>query len=439
MIKNKIEMKLEQIKNRAAALLLCLLPALFAAAQTNMYTLEQCRTMALEHNARMKNAKNDRAGAEQTRKEAFTRYFPTVSATGAGYNANKGMASLALAPDMGLSLLKNGVVGTVTAVQPLFAGGQIVNGNRLAKVGEAVSRLQLEQAENEVTLTSEQYFWQVVALQEKLKTVQAADTMLQSLCKEVEVAVAAGLVTRNDLLQVQLKRNEMESSRITLENGIAVSKMLLAQYIGIADSTDFVLSADIPADMSSASLSELYRDPSSSLSLTPEYRLLQENLKANRLKHKLEIGKNLPTMGIGAGYVYHDLFDNDRSFGMVFATVSVPLSGWWGGSHAVKRQKLQVRNAENDLTDKSQMLVIRMQKSWRDVTDASRQLDVANKSIEQSAENLRLNKQYYRAGTTKMSDLLQAQTLYRQSRDAYVDAYVSYRIKTVEYLQATGR
>jgi hypothetical protein len=38
-----------------------------------------------------------------------------------------------------------------------------------------------------------------------------------------------------------------------------------------------------------------------------------------------------------------------------------------------------------------------------------------------------------------MSDLLDAQTLYQQSRDKYVDSYAQFKIKATEYLQATGR
>jgi outer membrane protein TolC len=80
-----------------------------------------------------------------------------------------------------------------------------------------------------------------------------------------------------------------------------------------------------------------------------------------------------------------------------------------------------------------------MQKAWNDLQDAYKQMGIAANSIEQSAENLRLNEDYYRAGTTTMSDLLDAETLYQQSRDKYVDAFSSFRIKEVEYLQATGR
>ena len=64
---------------------------------------------------------------------------------------------------------------------------------------------------------------------------------------------------------------------------------------------------------------------------------------------------------------------------------------------------------------------------------------IARNSIEQSEENLRLNEQYYKAGTFSMSDLLQAQQFYQQICDKYAEAYSKYEISKTEYLQATGR
>lgn len=64
-----------------------------------------------------------------------------------------------------------------------------------------------------------------------------------------------------------------------------------------------------------------------------------------------------------------------------------------------------------------------MQKAWNDVVEARQQLQIARHSIEQSEENLRLNRDRYRAGTCRMSDLLEAQLLYQQSCDKHTDAY----------------
>ena len=124
---------------------------------------------------------------------------------------------------------------------------------------------------------------------------------------------------------------------------------------------------------------------------------------------------------------------------MAFATVSVPISDWWGGSHAIRRKKIEQQKAEEQLADNSELLKIRIQNAWNNVQEAYQQLQLAQRSIEQSEENLRLNRDYYRAGTSKMSDLLEAQLLYQQALDRRTDAYADYHNKLLEYRQASGQ
>ena len=132
-----------------------------------LLSLQQLKDSALRNNIAMRTARLDMDAAQQQRKEAFINYFPNVSGTGLWFNANKGMAKMdvnpsemispeagamlgqmfppealaALASPISMSMLKNGTIGSLMAVQPLFAGGQIINGNKLARVGEDVTRL----------------------------------------------------------------------------------------------------------------------------------------------------------------------------------------------------------------------------------------------------------------------------------------------------------
>lgn len=432
---------------------------LTATAQTT-YTLQQLKDSALQNNIAVSNARLSIEAATLQRKEAFTKYFPNVSATGLWFNANKGMAQTsfnpseaipasmasalstslpaealsALANPISISMMKNGTIAGITALQPVFAGGQIVNGNRLARVGEDISRLQLQLSENEVERTVEQYYWQLGSLQQKILTVAAVDTLLADIHKDVDVAIRAGVALRNDLLQVQLRQNEVESQRLKLRNGISIVRLLLAQYCGLPD-TAFVLSHDADAEIPVT----MRQDHQQALLSTSEYRLLGKQVEATKLQKNLAVGQNLPSVAIGAGYNYHNLLDNDHSFAMLFATVSVPISGWWGGSHAIKRKKIALQQAIDEQQDKAELLQIRMQNAWNNVVEARQQLDIAQRSIEQSEENLRLHRDYYRAGTCKMSDLLEAQLLYQQSCDKHTDAYADLQNKILEYRQSTGQ
>ena len=352
--------------------LIALCCAMSASAQT--YTLTQLKDSALNNNIAIRS-------------------FPNVSGTGLWFNADKGMAKMDINPSeyitpelgaslaqmlppealaslgspMSMTMMKNGTIAGITAVQPVFAGGQIVNGNRLAKVGEDVSRLQLQLSQKEVERQTEQYYWQLVTLQEKLKTIEAVQALLADIHKDVDVAVRAGVAMRNDLLQVQLRQNDVESNKVKLNNGINIVRMLLAQYCGINSNQFSVKSAEI-RDVSSIQATR--QDYDQALQHTTEYQLLNKQVEATKLQRKMEIGKNMPTVGVGAGYNYHNLLDNDRTFGMIFATVNVPISDWWGGSHSIKRKKIEQQKAEEQLADNSELLKIRMQNAWNNVEEA---------------------------------------------------------------------
>ena len=429
----------------------------FSVAQT--YTLEQIKDSALHNNIAIRSARYNIQAAQQQRKEAFTKYFPNVSGTGLWFNANKGMAKMDMnpsefiSPELGatfaqmlpaealaalgnpvsISMMKNGTIGSLMAVQPVFAGGQIINGNKLAKVGEDVSRLQLQLSENEVENTAEQYFWQLASMQEKMKTIEAVDTLLASIHNDVDVAVRAGLVMPNDLLQVQLRQNDIESQRLKLHNGISIVRLLLSQYCGLCD-TSFVISYQTDV-ISPLATKQNHRQ---ALLGTAEYQLLGKQVEAANLQKKLAVGQNLPSVAVGAGYNYHNLMDNNHTFAMVFATVSVPISDWWGGSHAIKRRKIEHQKAVEQLEDNAQQLQIRMRNAWNGVEESYQQLLLAQRSIEQASENLRLNRNYYKAGVSKMSDLLEAQMLYQQSCDKRTDAFADLQLRLLEYKQATG-
>jgi outer membrane protein TolC len=426
------------------------LVALNATAQT-AYTLEQCKELSLKNNAQAKNSQLSIAIAEQTKKEAFTHYFPSVSAVGAGFKANNPMLKMDLdlspilgqfgmpaMPPIGINALEDGIIGSVVATQPVFAGGQIVNGNKLAKLGVEVSRYREKMSDDEILLKTEEFYWQLCALGEKVKTTAEIETKLNSLHKDVKVAYEAGLITQNDLFKVELKQNELASRKLKLESSMKLLKMALGQHIGIAPGA-FTIENSISEDMPSPYENRI--NPEDALLQRAEYRLLDKSVEAGRLQKKMEIGKNLPTVAVGAGYNYYgfDKSKMENGFGMVFATVSIPVSGWWGGSHAIKKQNLNILAAENNKQNASEMLLIQMQQLWDESVEAYRQMALFRQSIDIAAENVRLNGDYYKAGTGILTDLLDAQSALQQSRDQYTEAATEYQIKLSRYLQATGQ
>ncbi len=414
-------------------------------------TLDECVRMALENNAKMRTAQYSVDASRQTSQEAFTKYFPSVSATGIAFTANHGMLQhsfnlplSAFIPgmadmDFNIGLLKKGSAAGINLVQPIFLGGRIVNGNRLAHVGEEVSRLQQRQTADEVRLDVEQYYWQLVSLHSKQQTLNKVIAMLDTLTSQVQSYVDAGITTTNDLLEVKLKRNEMLVAQSELDNGISVVRMLLSQYIGKGTTGAIDVASDIDPGVLPAFPTEIFRAPEECLEQTIAHGLLTQNVKAKELEQKMAVGNNLPMVAAGAGYNYEHLLDQSHTFANVYVTVSIPLTDWWGGSHNMKKKRLETKIANTQLEDNSQLLIIAMTNAWNDLKTSYKQMEISKESISQSAENLRLNQNFYKAGTTTITDVLNAQTLYQQSQDKFVEAYGNFQVKKLAYLQATGR
>lgn len=418
---------------------MAMIAAMPAMAQTDtVYTVDECVALALQNSKQAQNARNDVDAAVSLRREAFTKYFPEISAIGMAFWANHDIFQYNVLDLIELGIIKNGKTAGIQAMQPVFVGGQIVNGNRLASVGEEVARLRQTQTDNELRLTTETLFWKLATLESTRTTLQAAVTTLDSIATQVQVAVDAGLVTRNDLLKVQLRRNTYRSEMVDLDNGIALVKMLLGQYMGLGTQGNVEIAADVPSATPPLPY-ELYIAPADALHSTVDYQLLDKNVEAKRLEKRMELGKYLPTVAVGAGWYYHDLLDQNHNFGAIQIGVAIPISGWWGGSHALKRKSLALMNAENERDDFGEKLQIEIRDKWNNLTAAHRKMEVEAEGIAQSEENFRLSSMYFEAGISTIADLLEAETSLKQSREGYIAAYGAFCTASAAYLIATGR
>lgn len=439
---------------------LCIICSHLLSAQPT-YTLDSCLSLALQHNIDIKNKLLSIDMAKQTKKEAFTNYFPMISASLLGlYGSTKGTMNLNMelsvdpitipminitTPEytfprfntsIDYSFVQYGYSAGIKAIQPLFVGGQIYYGNRLAKIGVKAEELQLSLSQNEIIKKVEDYFWQIVYLQEQLKTIRIIQEQLNRIGKDAGVAVEAGMVHTNDLLKIQLKEKELAAARLKVENGIRMLTLTLRQYTGIKE-RDFIITYDsltMPEHPAS-----YYVNPEEAVNKRIENKLLSYKVEASELQTKMEIGKKLPAIAVGSTYMYTDLTDIDNQSGIVFGTLSLPLSDWWGGAHIIKKMKLQEQINRNEYQNTLELMYLQTEQAWNELNESYLQIEIAQSAITAAQENLKTTTDCYQAGTATLSTLLEAQTLLQQAQMQFLEAYTNYYKKRTIYWQLTGK
>lgn len=433
-------------------------------AQPRTLSLEECLQNAATRNRTLQNAALEIQKTGEQKKEAFTKYFPEISANVMAFHAfdkmvkadgyypqelaalgqiNPQLAALAGQPFSVREMDQAyAVMGMVT--QPLFAGGQIVNGNRLAAIGQDVAELQMELQTKDILQKVTENYYQIVKLKLNQATVGAAQEQLRAIYKEVQTYVDAGVTTRNDLLRVRLELQRLSSDSLTLSNAHHVMCLLLAQQIGMAGE-EVDVSLHLPT--SSENPITYYIAPEQAVAARQELAMAQKGVEAGKLKVRMEVGKHLPTVAVGLALSHtgigglsqgtKSMMDNTVNNGMVFGTVSVPLTAWWGGAHAIRREKLALRQADNQLQDAREQLIIDIEASWSSLVEAYKQIDIAATSVEEATENMRMSLDKYRMGTEILSDLLDSETLLRESQNRLAQAQADYMTKRADYLRKT--
>lgn len=398
-------------------------------------TLEECKELARRNNYEIKKSILSIQDARHGKKNAFTKYFPSVRATGIGLKSNSGLLETSIM-GMDLSLIKEGFYGGVSVTQPVFAGGQIMNGNKLANKIVGFKQNQSEIIADEVELLTEQYYWQYIQLIEKLKTLEMIEGLVGQTLKEVNASVKAGLITRNNELQVQLKLDEVKANKMELRNNIDAVKMLLFQHIGIL--SDSIEIAEVVFE-DAAQPNTFFVNPGEALYANRTYNLLDKGIEISKYQTKIEKGKLLPTVAVGANYFFENMVDKKHTVGMAFVSVSIPISGWWGGSHSVRQKKINEKISEYNKIDAGEKITVQMKNCYKELEVAYLQIQIAESSVRNALENLRLNNNYYKSGLVTLNDLLDAQTLVQKAKDTLVDRHTGYLIKLSGYKKMTGQ
>jgi len=203
----------------------------------------------------------------------------------------------------------------------------------------------------------------------------------------------------------------------------------LAQYIG-ADWQTMTLTDTLGLEMEPSAYFQIAEN---AVAQRNESHLLDLSLKAEDLKKKMTLGEALPSLMVGGSASYHTIFENTKPNAMVFAMLQVPITDWHKTSYKLKKHDLDTETAENTRRDLTEKMQLQTDQAWFNLEQSWLRITMAQTSLRDAEANLKITEDYYEAGLVAFSDVLEAQTLFKQSRDELTDSRVEYRINLVTY------
>ena len=433
-------------------------------------TLEECRNLAIQNNKELQMSGEKVKAANEEKKAAFTKYFPQLSAMG-GYMWNQKDINLldmdALSAKLGSALgpiaqlpvfgqLMGGVdemqhldvqniwVGGVSLVQPVFMGGKIVSYNQITKyareLAESMNDLQLQ----EVIYKTDETYLQVISLVNKKKLADAYVGLLRKMDSDVTAMIAEGVATQADGLSVKVKLNEAEMAQTKVDNGLALSRMLLAQICGLPLDEPLAL-ADENIENFPVHANDAVANVNEAFTNRDELKSLELATKIYQKKERIVLADMLPNVALSANY----LVTNPNAFngfknefaGMfnVGVMVKVPLSGWWEGSYKRNAARAETRIQMLQLMEAREKVELQVNQSVYKVNEANKKLTASSRNMENAEENLRHANLGFEEGVIPALNLMEAQTAWVSARSSLIDAQIEVKLTEVYLSKAMGK
>lgn len=470
-----------------------------AMAQSVYLSLDSCLSLALKNNKEIAISQMKEEVAHLNKKEAFTHYLPRVEATGAYLRAEKEVSLLsdeqktALSnigttvgeaigpvimgaaqqnPQMAPLFQQLGGIATtmvpslngagaglvdalrtdtrnITAValmltQPLYMGGKIIAYNKITKYAEQIAQAQTDQKMQELILQVETAYWQIVSLESKRQLALNYKQLIDTLDYNVQQLIDEGMASKSDGLSVKVKKNEADVTLIQIDNGLALSRMLLCQLCGIDITSDLHPADDVLSTQSAEPTYSTTEYIDAAFNNRPELTSLDLLARIGSEKVKVARSEYLPKVALNANY----LWSNPSTFngfekklkGMwtVGLMVNIPLVNWGESYYKVKAAKTEARIASTTLDEVREKIELQTTQCVQKVIEAANREETAQRSLAEAEENLRCATLGMQEGVIPISNVIMAQTAWLSAKSTVVDARIDRRLADVNLKRAAG-
>lgn len=423
-----------------------------------IFTLNECRNLAIQNNKELQISGEKVKVADEERKAAITKYYPQVSAMGTYMRNEKNLnlvdfGQLGPAGELVPSGIKNFLeldirniwVGDISLVQPVFMGGKIIAYNQITKYARELAQTMNNSRLQDIVYTTDEAYWQVVSLVNKKKLADAYVDLLRKMNHDVDLMIKEGVSTEADGLSVKVKLNEAEVAQTKVDNGLNLTRMLLAQICGLPSDSEMKLADENLETLQENDLSQKIVNVNEAFINRNELKSLDYAVKIYKKKEAIALAEMLPSVAFTANYLVTNPnlfngFKNEFS-GMwnVGFVVKVPLSGWAEGTFKRNAARAETRIKQLEWENAKEKIELQVNQSVYKVNEAEKKLTASTRNMENAEQNLRHANYGFDEGVIPALNLMQAQTAWVSAHSSLIDAQIEVKLTEVYLKKAMGK
>ncbi|QJW89821.1 TolC family protein [Spirosoma taeanense] len=423
----------------------------WAAAQPapSVVPLDKAIQLALQNNKGIKLADSRTLAAEARSQETKDRSLPQANASLAYSRYSlTGPFSLGAGAD-GKSALSipagafNATIGGVTVSKEVFGGFAEKSAEKSAELLAQASRLDAQRNRSELVYTVTEAYYNIVKLIRSTSVIEQSIRQFEEKEREARNLEKEGVVTANEVLKIQLQKNNLQLSRLQVDKARQTALYNFNLLVGLPEDQVVTVDTTLTNPVTTA-------EPLSNFLTTATQGRPEVQASALRLQSAEALLRNTkssmyPHLGVSAGYNYINptthLIPEAKSFLSAW-NVGAGLTYNIGSLYNLKGKLNGAKTAVDQASLQSQQQVDQIRSevvtAYNNYQLALEQQKVIRTAVTQAQENYRLTESRFRNGLVGSTDLLEADSFLLQAQLNVINAAVDAQLAYQRLLKATG-
>jgi len=338
---------------------------------------------------------------------------------------------------------RNVTAGVISIEEPVYVGGKIRAYNQIADYAQDLALSKFNTEQQEIIVTTDKAYWQIVSLANKLKLTESYVELLRVMSDNMEKLVAEGMATNADRLSVKVKLNEGELTLLKVRNGLMLSKMLLCQQCGLPLDSDICLADENLEDVDVPAYRQEYTEEYV-MEHRPELQSLTLATKIYDKKISIARSEFLPVVAVVGNYIVSNpsCFNGFKNeFGGMFnigVVAKIPIYHFGEGANKVRKAKSEAEITRMKLGDTKELIMLQVRQCETKMAEAESRLTMTTDKMSDAEENLRMAELGFSEGIVPSSTLNAAQTAWLQAHSDFIDAKIDVIMSNTYLKKAIG-
>jgi len=430
--------------------------ALNAVAQEQnqiAFSLEEAIDYALKNNTNIINKEYEKEIAETQVGETLSQGLPQVNASAnLNYNFEPQKSLLDLSTfdpsvpegtEQPVSFQQKYDGNISVSLSQLIFDGSFFVGLEASRTFKELSTKEHIKTQIDVTEAVSKAYYNVLVTRERLQLLEVNLSRIDTLLDETQIMYENGFAEKIDVNRLKVQYNNLNVQVKNTRQLLEVSEDMLLFQMGMPVNNTIELT-----DKLEEVTFEPVDDAAFNYSQRIEYSQLQTNLALTNLDMKNNKVKYMPTLYANANYGYNtqtgessQWFKSDRwlNYGLIGATLSVPIFDGFLKSNKIQKNKLQIKQIERSFDQLENSIDLEIRQAKVNMDNSIEDMAAQKENMELAEEIYSVTKIKYQEGVGSNLEVVEADADYKEAQTNYYNALFNALIAKVELEKAYGK